>query len=185
MVRIVGTVFAYKKMRSLITVLVRECVSVFNRMGVTMFNKKKIETSQEIMTFFGKGAQFKGVLTFEGTARIDGEIEGEIITQGTLIVGETGVIKAEITAGTVVVGGRVTGNIHASQKIQLLHNSVVTGSLTTHSVVIEDGALLNGICEMQHAAEPALAAWQGGNLGSDRDSLYSEAGKITAKTRKG
>ena len=149
-----------------------------------MFNKKKTETTLEVMTYLGKGAQFKGVLTFEGTTRVDGEIEGEIITQGTLIIGESGVIKAQVTAGTVVVGGRITGNIHASEKIQLLHNSVVTGSLTTHSIIIEDGALLNGICEMQTVVEPASAAWEGGKLGSDRDSLYQEGTKLPAKSKK-
>ncbi len=143
-----------------------------------MFNSKKTESPQEVMTFFGKGTHFKGVLTFEGIARIDGEIEGEIITQGTLVVGETGIIKAEITAGTVVVGGRVTGNIHAHQKIQLLPNSVVSGSLTTHSVIIEDGALLNGICEMQHIEEPVF------NPSSDRDSLYGAGATLVAKTKK-
>jgi len=149
-----------------------------------MFDKKKKELPQEVMTFFGKGAQFKGVLTFEGTARIDGEIEGEIITQGTLIIGESGVIKAEITAGTVVVGGRINGNIHADQKIQLLSKGVVTGSLTTHSIVIEEGALLNGICEMQNPPSK-LPAWEGGTLlGSDRDSLYKEGTNLPAKPRK-
>ncbi|MBI3358303.1 MAG: polymer-forming cytoskeletal protein [Nitrospirae bacterium] len=143
-----------------------------------MFDKQKIETPQDIMTFFGKGTHFKGVLTFEGTARVDGEIEGEIITQGTLIVGEAGVIKAEVTAGTVIVGGRVNGNIHANQKIQLLPKSVVTGSLTTHAVVIEDGAILNGICEMQHVEEPVFSA------ASDRDSLYAEGANALAKQRK-
>lgn len=113
---------------------------------------------EEIMTFLGKGAQFKGVLHFEGTVRIDGEVEGEVITQGTLIVGERGIINAEITAGTVIVGGRINGNIHASQKIQLLSKSIVTGSLITPCMMIEDGALLNGICEMKRSLESAYSA---------------------------
>jgi cytoskeletal protein CcmA (bactofilin family) len=150
-----------------------------------MFNKKQVEAPQEVMTFLGKGAHFKGVLTFDGTARVDGEIEGEIITQGTLIIGESGVIKAEVTAGTVVVGGKVMGNIHAEQRIQLLVKSVVTGSLTTHAVIIEDGALLNGICEMKQEAEPASESWQGaGSLGSDRDSLYPKDLKLAVKAKK-
>jgi len=144
-----------------------------------MFNKKKEVVQLEVMTFFGKGTHFKGVLTFDGTARIDGEIEGEIITQGTLIIGESGVVKAEITAGSVVVGGKVIGNIHANQKIQLLPKSVVTGSLTTHSVTIEDGALLNGICEMQPAERELVV------FGSDRDSLYpKEKAVLPTKARK-
>ncbi len=154
-----------------------------------MFEKqKKKEVPQEVMTFFGGGAHYEGVLTFEGTARIDGEVEGEIITQGTLIVGESGVVKSEVTAGTVVVGGRVNGNIHASKKIQLLSKCVVTGSLTTHTIVIEDGAFLNGICEMQHSPEPEMPALRVGKIASDRDSLYppenATGTNIHAKTRK-
>jgi cytoskeletal protein CcmA (bactofilin family) len=145
------------------------------QMEVAMFEKKKTETVNEVMTFFGKGTHFKGVLTFEGTARIDGEIEGEVITQGTLIVGESGIIRAEITAGAVIVGGKVNGNIHASQKIQLLPKSVVTGSLTTHSIIIEDGALLNGICEMQTTVEPEYKAWPEGKPLAERDSYKENA----------
>ncbi|MEK7748365.1 MAG: polymer-forming cytoskeletal protein [Nitrospirota bacterium] len=144
-----------------------------------MFDKKPKEVeASEVMTFLGKGAHFKGVLTFDGTARLDGEIEGEIITQGMLIIGESGVIKAEITAGSVVVGGHVTGNIHATQKIQILPKATVTGSLTTHSIIIEDGAILNGICEMKESAEKEFAS-----LVSERDSLYKE-GPAAAKGRK-
>jgi len=160
----------------------------YNKLEVTMFNKKKPEAPQEIMTFLGKSARFKGVLTFEGTARIDGEIEGEIITQGMLIVGESGVVKSEVTAGMVVVGGRVNGNIHASKKIQLLAKCVVTGSLTTHTIIIEDGAFLNGVCEMQHATEPDIPAVRAGKMPSDRDSLYppenGTGANLQLKTRK-
>ncbi len=152
-----------------------------------MFDKKPKESStvSEVMTFLGKGAHFKGVLTFEGAARIDGEVEGEIIAQGTLIIGETGIIKADITAGSVVVGGHVNGNIHANQKIQLLPKSIITGSLTTHSIVIEDGAILNGICEMKDGVEKELASlWQEGKPTSDRDSLYPQSADLPVKARK-
>lgn len=122
-----------------------------------MFNKSKENTAPqgEVMTFLEKGAHFKGSLSYEGTVRVDGEIEGEIMTQGTLIVGERGVINAEISAGTVIVGGRINGNIHATQKIQLLPKSMVTGSLASPCLIIEDGALFNGISEMKRAMEPS------------------------------
>jgi len=107
----------------------------------------------EVITFLEKGTHFKGILSFEGTVRVDGEIEGEIMTRGTLIVGEQGVIGAEINAGTVIVGGRINGDIHATRKIQLLPKSIVTGSLATPCLIIEEGALINGICEMKRIME--------------------------------
>ena len=128
-----------------------------------MFNKKEpthVGNNEEVMTFLEKGAHFKGALSYEGTVRVDGEIEGEIATQGTLIVGERGVINAEISAGTVIIGGSVNGNIHAVQKIQLLPKSTVTGSLVAPILIIEDGAIFNGICEMKRSMEPMFQSEQ-------------------------
>ena len=122
-----------------------------------MFTKDKklqqehIAQDGEVITFFGEAAHFKGSLTYEGTVRIDGEFEGDISTQGTLVVGERGIINAEVSAGIVIVGGRINGNVHASQKVQMLSKSVVTGTLITPSIVVEDGALLNGACEMKRS----------------------------------
>ncbi len=123
-----------------------------------MFKKKEdvILPKEEVISFMGKGVQFKGVVTYEGTIRVDSEIEGEIITEGTLIVGESGILEAEIRVGTIIIGGRVNGNIQASQKIQLLPRSVVTGRLIAPSIVMEDGAIFNGICEMKRSLDPAL-----------------------------
>lgn len=104
--------------------------------------------SGEIIAFLGKGTEFKGVITYQGTVRIDGQIEGEVITEGTLIVGETAVIRAEINAGTVISGGKITGNITASEKIQLLPSAVHEGSLKGPIVIIEEGVRFNGTCEM-------------------------------------
>ena len=52
--------------------------------------------TEEIIAFLGKGTEFKGVLSYEGTVRIDGKVEGEIITKGTLVVGESAIINAEV-----------------------------------------------------------------------------------------
>jgi cytoskeletal protein CcmA (bactofilin family) len=124
-----------------------------------MFGKKEkrdvMLVDEDVMTFLGKGTHFKGTLHFEGTVRIDGEVEGEIITQGTLIVGERGIINAEVSAGVVIVGGRINGNVHASQRMQMLTKSTVTGAVNAPSITIEDGALLNGICEMKRVLDPS------------------------------
>ena len=86
---------------------------------------------EESFTFLGRGSQFKGIVTFEGTIRIDGRLEGEIHTKGTLVVGEHAVIEGDVSADVVISGGRVTGNIIAKEKVQLLSTGVVLGTIKT------------------------------------------------------
>lgn len=105
-------------------------------------------TPEEIIAFLGKGTEFKGVITYHGTIRIDGRVEGEIITEGTLVVGESAVINAEISAGTLISGGKITGNITALEKIHLLPTGVLDGSVKTPLLIIEEGVRFNGNCQM-------------------------------------
>ena len=99
-------------------------------------------------TFLGKGVDFKGVVHFEGTVRIDGRLEGEVHTKGTLIVGEHAVIKGTITAGTLVTGGKINGNVTAAEKVQLLKPGVLIGDIRTPAITIEEGAHFHGTCDM-------------------------------------
>src|SRR5205809_7907475 len=93
----------------------------------------------EPFTFLGKGAQFKGIIHFEGTIRIDGRLEGEIHTKGTLMVGEHAVIEGDINAGVVVCGGQINGNIVASERVQLLSSAAVKGTIKTPLLTVEEG----------------------------------------------
>lgn len=102
---------------------------------------------EESFTFLGKGSQFKGIVTFEGTIRIDGRLEGEIHTKGTLVVGEHAVIEGDVSADVVISGGRVTGNIIASEKVQLLATGVVLGTIKTPLLSVEEGVRFMGNCE--------------------------------------
>jgi cytoskeletal protein CcmA (bactofilin family) len=107
----------------------------------------------EPFTFLGKGAQFKGIIHFEGTIRIDGRLEGEIHTKGTLMVGEHAVIEGDISADVVVSGGRINGNIVASEKVQLLSAGIVTGTIKTPLLSIEEGVHLYGMCDVAGRGE--------------------------------
>lgn len=104
--------------------------------------------TEEIIAFLGKGTEFKGVLSYEGTVRIDGKVEGEIITKGTLVAGESAVINAEVTVGTLVSGGKITGNINAKDKVQLLSPATVIGTIKTPALIIEEGVKFDGKCDM-------------------------------------
>ncbi|MDA2910988.1 polymer-forming cytoskeletal protein, partial [Nitrospiraceae bacterium AH_259_D15_M11_P09] len=87
----------------------------------------------ENFTFLGKGVDFKGVVHFDGTVRIDGRLEGEIHTNGTLIVGENAVIKAIISAGSLICSGKINGTINAAEKIELMKPAVLIGDVRSPS----------------------------------------------------
>jgi cytoskeletal protein CcmA (bactofilin family) len=124
-------------------------------------DKERVGTDfGEIRAFLGEGTQFKGVLSFAGAVRIDGQLEGEIVGEEMLVIGEPGQVKAEIEVGTLVVSGRVQGTIVARERVELLRPSRVTGTIRTPCLVVAEGALFNGNCEMG-GAEPDLAVLPG------------------------
>ena len=96
----------------------------------------------------GEGVEFKGVINYKGTIRVDGQLEGEIHTTGVLVVGQRAVLKAKVEAGTILCQGRIVGDIVATEKIQLLSPAVLSGSVKTPSLSMEEGVLFNGTCGM-------------------------------------
>ena len=109
-------------------------------------NMKKDET--EIKAYMGEDTVFNGSLTFDGTVRIDGKFEGQVITEDTLIIGETGHLMAEISAGTVICMGRVEGTVMASKKVEIHSTSKVVGNVKSPALYIELGGVLDGSCDM-------------------------------------
>lgn len=116
-----------------------------------MFSKraKPPQDFGEIRAFLGEGTSFSGTLQFEGTVRLDGQLEGDVSGGDLLIVSETAAIRADIRVGSLVVGGRVEGNIVAKKRVELLPTAQVSGTIKTSSLVVRDGAVLNGSCEMR------------------------------------
>ncbi|MEW6245798.1 MAG: polymer-forming cytoskeletal protein [Nitrospirota bacterium] len=102
----------------------------------------------ENFTFLGKGVDFKGVVNFDGTVRIDGRLEGEIHTTGTLIVGEHAVIKGIVSAGVLVTSGKINGTVTAVEKIQILKPGILIGDVRTPVVSMEEGSHFHGMCDM-------------------------------------
>lgn len=105
----------------------------------------------ELHAFLGEGIQFTGEVTCAGTLRVDGCLEGQIVRSELLVVGERGEVRAEIEVGRLVVSGHVKGNITARQRVELLGASRVTGTIRTPCMVVAEGAILDGKCEMAGA----------------------------------
>jgi cytoskeletal protein CcmA (bactofilin family) len=102
----------------------------------------------ENFTLLGRGVDFKGVVSFDGTVRVDGRVEGEIHTTGTLIVGEHAVIKGVVSAGVLMNSGKINGTITANEKIQILKPGILVGDIRTPSIAIEEGSHFHGMCDM-------------------------------------
>lgn len=107
----------------------------------------------ELHAFLGEGIQFKGEVTCVGTLRVDGCLEGQIVRSEVLVVGEHGEVRAKIEVGRLVVSGHVNGNITARQRVELLGPSRVTGTIRTPSMVVVEGAVFDGKCEMAGIAQ--------------------------------
>ena len=99
-------------------------------------------------TFLGKGVDFKGKAKFDGSVRIDGHFDGQIVSQDTLVIGEGGVVKGEVSCESIICSGKIEGNIVASQKVQLLKPAVLIGGIRTPSFSMEEGVLFHGTCDM-------------------------------------
>jgi len=105
--------------------------------------------------FLGRGAKIVGTISFDGPAQIEGEVEGEVTSTDTLTIGKTATLKASIKGATVIVHGQVTGNIEASSRLELVAPSRVDGDVTTTTLVVQEGAVLNGKCQMGSAKKGA------------------------------
>lgn len=110
-----------------------------------------------LTAFIDQGSEFSGKLNFKDTVRIDGRFDGEIASDNTLIVGETGRVFAQIKSGDVIVSGEVKGDIAAVGRVTLHRSARVNGNVTAARLVIEEGAELNGQINMNGPAARAGA----------------------------
>lgn len=109
--------------------------------------KRKIP---KITAFLGKDAAFEGTLTFTGGLRIDGRFQGEISSGGTLIVGETAVIRGEIHASCVLVSGEIHGNTVADEKIEIFTPAKIFGDIQSPEIIMAAGAVFEGKCQTEN-----------------------------------
>jgi cytoskeletal protein CcmA (bactofilin family) len=107
----------------------------------------------EINTLLGRGSEFEGKLTFEGTVRIDGKLSGEIFSDDVLVVGEGAEVHAEIDIGEIIVQGTIVGNIRAKRAVEIHAPGKVRGDITTPSLQIDKGVIFEGRCYMEGVAD--------------------------------
>ncbi len=109
---------------------------------------KPTEVAPNVVGYLYQGSRVSGQLSFQGPARIDGVVEGDIQCQGALTIGESAEVKAKISARQVVVRGKVEGNVSAKEKIELIAPARLIGDIDTPRLIITEGVVFDGDCSM-------------------------------------
>jgi cytoskeletal protein CcmA (bactofilin family) len=108
--------------------------------------------SSDARAYLDRGSKISGKLSFDSAAKIDGEVDGEIVAKEALTIGDSAVVTAQIRAASVTISGKVSGDITASQRIEIKPSAKVNGNITAPVLVVHEGALFEGHCSMQPEA---------------------------------
>jgi cytoskeletal protein CcmA (bactofilin family) len=98
----------------------------------------------EINAFLGAGTNYHGKLHFQGAVRIDGNFQGEVVSEGTLVIGQDAVVDGQVQVGQLVLSGRIKGEVEAKNKVVLHKTANLQGNIRTPVLVVEEGAVLEG-----------------------------------------
>jgi len=133
---------------------------------------KKEKNTDRISTFIGADASIDGTIDFKGTIRVDGRVKGNITsTGGTVVVGEKGVVNAEMFVNVAVVMGEVNGSIDAKERIEVYPPGRLGGNIQSPIVSIEPGGIFNGNCVMK----PHMESVEKSSLFPQRQSMAVES----------
>jgi len=124
-----------------------------------------------INTVIGRGSVCDGRFQVETGVRVDGVLKGELISSGTLIVGESGMIEADVRVNDALVSGRIVGTLDAEEKVHLQSQASFVGKIRTRTLIVEEGAIFKAECdaggeiqvsEPPQEQEPEIADQQSG-----------------------
>ena len=103
-------------------------------------------SSEDDALVVGPGARFQGLLTFSGLAIVEGELRGEIVAQGTLVLGDTAYVEARIEVDQLISRGTARGEIRARERIELSGSARVSGELWTPRLSVAEGCVVEARC---------------------------------------
>jgi cytoskeletal protein CcmA (bactofilin family) len=102
-----------------------------------------------ITTVLADDLHITGTITFKSSLMIKGSLDGEIVSEGLLVVGPTAKVNAKVTTKNLVSHGEITGDVTASEQVVLKATAAHTGNITTRDIVVESGSLFNGSIRME------------------------------------
>ena len=112
-----------------------------------------VEAWNQAPVVLGPGARFDGLLTFRGVAVVEGELSGEIIAQGTLVLGPTARVNARIEVDELISAGTTQGEVVARDRIELTASARISGELWTPRLGVADGCVVEARCHTGKLSE--------------------------------
>jgi cytoskeletal protein CcmA (bactofilin family) len=107
-----------------------------------------MDKNNKIAAVIEEGCKFEGNLSFNGVARISGQVTGSIFSNDTVIISESAVINADINGSVVLIAGIVKGNIKASSRVEMIRPARFEGTIMTPSLIVEEGVVFHGTTKM-------------------------------------
>ena len=123
-------------------------------------------TKTDETTIIGRGVKIEGKLSSSGDIRVEGNVEGDITSQGTVVIGSNGRVNGQVNAESITIGGNVNGTVRAKEKLVLDSNGNLKGDIFTKALLVDAGANFNGNCKM----------------GSDSSSTYKPKEESSTET---
>ena len=112
-------------------------------------SKKKNYSDTKVVTIIGQGTSMVGEIRSKGTIRIEGHVSGKINCDDTIVVQESGRVKADMVAGQIIISGEVEGNVFAHDRLEVTARGKLLGDITAPRVAIAEGVLFEGRCQMK------------------------------------
>lgn len=117
-----------------------------------MFGFSDSRSMGRVDTILGQDAALRGSFHSKHSIRVDGEVYGNIASEDGIIVGDKAVVRGNLTAKSILIGGKVKGNVTALQRLEIQRTAQIEGDLKASVIIIEEGALFEGNCQMEEAA---------------------------------
>jgi cytoskeletal protein CcmA (bactofilin family) len=108
--------------------------------------------TNDISAIIEEGCKFEGNLSFNGVARIAGIVNGSIFSNNTVIISEGAIVSADINANIIHISGNVKGNLVASSKVEIVKPARFEGTISTPSLIIEEGVIFHGQTKMENSS---------------------------------
>jgi cytoskeletal protein CcmA (bactofilin family) len=111
--------------------------------------KSKTYNDSKAVSLIGAGTQVNGEIISKGTIHVEGTVTGKVQCEDTIVVKESGHVKADLHGGQVIISGEVQGNVYALDRLEITGTGKVVGDITAPRISIAEGVLFEGKCTMK------------------------------------
>ena len=111
--------------------------------------------TEKLESLIGANTEFQGELRVKGTLRVDGQVDGRLNAEW-VILSETAIVKGEVTAKKIMVGGRMEVNLKAHEVVEIKAKGIVLGDISTNKLSVKEGGEFNGKIEMRERESKVL-----------------------------